>query len=36
MLIALGVAAALLIALSTACWKLARRPAKHVPHPQRS
>ncbi len=34
MVIALGVATALLIALPTAAWKLARRPAKHVTHPQ--
>jgi hypothetical protein len=33
MLIALGVAAVLLIALSTAVWRLARRPAKHLAHP---
>ena len=36
MLIALGVATVLLIALSTAVWKLARRPAEHIPHPQSS
>jgi hypothetical protein len=36
MLIALGVAAVLLIALPTAVWKLARRPTKHLAHPQNS
>jgi hypothetical protein len=36
MLIALGVASVLLIALSTAVWKLARRPVKHITHPQSS
>jgi hypothetical protein len=36
MLVALGVAAVLLIALPTAVWKLARRPAKHITHPQSS
>jgi len=34
MLIALGVAAVLLIALPTAVWKLARRPAEHLADPQ--
>jgi hypothetical protein len=34
MWIALGVAAVLLIALPTAVWKLARRPANHLAHPQ--
>jgi hypothetical protein len=36
MLMALGVATFLLIALSTAVWKLARRPVKHITHPQSS
>jgi hypothetical protein len=36
MLLALGVAAVLLIALPTAAWKLARRPAKHITHPRSS
>jgi hypothetical protein len=36
MLIALGVATALLIALPTAVWKLARRSTKHATHPQSS
>jgi hypothetical protein len=36
MLIALGVGPVLVIALATAVWKLARRPAKHLAHPQNS
>jgi hypothetical protein len=36
MLIALGVAIVLLVALPTAAWKLARRPVKHITHAQSS
>jgi hypothetical protein len=36
MVIALGVAAVLVIALLTAVWRLARRPASHLAHPQNS